>query len=62
MYACSLDMLLLREVVQKMTGIEITEEMTDDQLHALSGGELLRQEVCVLWLFWFFNGVDIGIR
>ncbi|KAL8617110.1 hypothetical protein ACOMHN_014280 [Nucella lapillus] len=40
----SLDLLLLREVVQKMAGIEVSEEITDDQLHSLSGGELLRQE------------------
>lgn len=38
-------MLLLREVVTKMAGIEISEEITDDQLNAMSGGELLRQEV-----------------
>lgn len=42
---CSLDLLLLREVVQKMAGIEVSEEITDDQLNSLSGGELLRQEV-----------------
>lgn len=29
----------------KMAGIEISEEITDDQLDAMSGGELLRQEV-----------------
>uniref|UniRef100_K1QG84 THO complex subunit 2 n=1 Tax=Magallana gigas TaxID=29159 RepID=K1QG84_MAGGI len=40
----SFDLLLLREVVTKMAGIEISEEITDDQLNAMSGGELLRQE------------------
>lgn len=40
----SLDLLILKEVVQKMTGIEFTEEMTNEQLEALSGGELLRSE------------------
>lgn len=41
----SLDLLILKEVVQKMTGIEATEEMTNaDQLNAMSGGELLRAE------------------
>ena len=44
-WCCSLDLLLLREVVQKMAGIEVSEEITDDQLNSLSGGELLRQEV-----------------
>lgn len=42
---CSFDLLLLREVVQKMAGIEVSEEVTNDQLDAMSGGELLRQEV-----------------
>ncbi|XP_037040201.1 THO complex subunit 2 isoform X2 [Bradysia coprophila] len=40
----SLDLLILKEVVQKMTGIEATEEMTLEQLNAMSGGELLRSE------------------
>ncbi|XP_055386448.1 THO complex subunit 2 [Condylostylus longicornis] len=40
----SLDLLILKEVVQKMTGIEATEEMTNEQLNAMSGGELLRGE------------------
>ncbi|CAL1526810.1 unnamed protein product [Lymnaea stagnalis] len=40
----SIDLLLLREVVQKMAGIEISEEVTDDQLEAMAGGELVRQE------------------
>ncbi|KAL3879965.1 hypothetical protein ACJMK2_032241 [Sinanodonta woodiana] len=40
----SLDLILMREVVQKMAGIEISEEITTDQLEAMSGGELLRQE------------------
>lgn len=41
----SFDLLLLREILQKMAGIEISEEITDDQLEAMSGGELLKQEV-----------------
>ncbi|BFZ15044.1 hypothetical protein BsWGS_18083 [Bradybaena similaris] len=40
----STDLLLLREVVQKMAGIEISEEATDEQLEAMAGGELVRQE------------------
>ncbi|XP_064608579.1 THO complex subunit 2-like isoform X2 [Liolophura sinensis] len=40
----SFDLLLLREILQKMAGIEISEEITDDQLEAMSGGELLKQE------------------
>ena len=41
----SIDLLLMREIVQKMAGIEISEEITEDQLEAMSGGELLKQEV-----------------
>ncbi|ESO98124.1 hypothetical protein LOTGIDRAFT_174338 [Lottia gigantea] len=40
----SFDLLLLREIVTKMAGIEVSEEVTNDQLEAMSGGELLRQE------------------
>jgi hypothetical protein len=32
------------KIVTKMGGIEAAEEMTPEQLDALSGGELLRQE------------------
>ena len=41
----SLDLLVLKEVVQKMSGIELTEEVTSTQLEALCGGELLKAEV-----------------
>ncbi|XP_077984941.1 THO complex subunit 2-like isoform X2 [Glandiceps talaboti] len=40
----SFDLLILKEVVQKMSGIESSEEITTDQLDALAGGELLRAE------------------
>uniref|UniRef100_A0A182R0W0 THO complex subunit 2 n=1 Tax=Anopheles farauti TaxID=69004 RepID=A0A182R0W0_9DIPT len=40
----SLDLLILKEVVQKMAGIEAAEEMTNEQLQAMCGGELLRGE------------------
>lgn len=41
----SLDLLILKEIVQKMAGVETVEEMTNEQLNALCGGELLRGEV-----------------
>ncbi|XP_068267883.1 THO complex subunit 2 isoform X1 [Nyctibius grandis] len=40
----SFDLLILKEVVQKMAGIEITEEMTIEQLEAMTGGEQLKAE------------------
>ena len=47
-YKCSVysyDLLILREIVQKMVGIEVSEEVTEGQLEAMMGGELLKQEV-----------------
>lgn len=46
----SFDLLVLKEVVQKMSGIEISEEVTAAQLEALSGGELLRAEVNMFFI------------
>lgn len=43
----SFDLLVLKEVVQKMSGLEISEEVTMSQLDALCGGELLKAEVCM---------------
>lgn len=40
----SLDLLMLTELIQKMTGIETTQGMTDDKIEALSGGVSLRIE------------------
>lgn len=44
-FPCSFDLLILKEVVQKMAGIEITDEMTSEQLEAMTGGEQLKAEV-----------------
>lgn len=46
--AFSLDLLILKEIVQKMAGIEAAEEMTADQLDAMAGGDLLKNEVIYL--------------
>ncbi|KAJ8978313.1 hypothetical protein NQ317_008185 [Molorchus minor] len=40
----SLDLLILKEVVQKMAGIDTAEDLTMDQLNAMAGGELLKAE------------------
>ncbi|CAH1128850.1 unnamed protein product [Ceutorhynchus assimilis] len=40
----SLDLLILKEVVQKMAGVDFNEDSTMDQLIAMSGGELLKGE------------------
>lgn len=50
-FYCSFDLLILKEVVQKMAGIEITDEMTSEQLEAMTGGEQLKAEVCTVGIF-----------
>ncbi|XP_018897836.2 THO complex subunit 2 isoform X2 [Bemisia tabaci] len=40
----SLDLLIMNEIVQKMAGIETIEEMTNEQLEAMAGGDLLKGE------------------
>lgn len=51
---CSLDLLILKEIVQKMAGVEAAEDLTVDQLNAMAGGELLKAEVCLTFLLSFF--------
>ena len=53
----SYDLAILREVIQKMAGIEVSEEMTSDQLLAMCGGELLRQEVVHVVLIFCNSGI-----
>ncbi|CAL8086593.1 unnamed protein product [Calicophoron daubneyi] len=40
----SYDLQILREILHRMSGIDISEEMTDEQLESMSGGEVLLQE------------------
>ena len=40
----SLDLIIIKEVVAKMGGVEGVEEMTTEQIEAMARGELLRQE------------------
>uniref|UniRef100_A0A0K2TBN1 THO complex subunit 2 n=1 Tax=Lepeophtheirus salmonis TaxID=72036 RepID=A0A0K2TBN1_LEPSM len=40
----SLDLLIMKEIVLKMSGIEAAEEMTNEQIDAMAGGEILRSE------------------
>ena len=44
LYFLSFDLLILREVIQRISGVEILDDVTDDQLLAMTGGELLKQE------------------
>lgn len=41
----TVDLLVLKELIQKVSGIEATDDLTDEQLEAMSGGSTLRQEV-----------------
>ena len=45
MFLFSFDLLVLKEVVSKMAGIEISDEVTSSQMEAMAGGELLKAEV-----------------
>jgi len=71
----SYDLAILREVIQKMAGIEVSEEMTNDQLLAMCGGELLRQEVvlrfveatvayamliCTFYYYYYYYCCSVG--
>ncbi len=47
---CSVDLLVLKEVIVKMAGIDVTETVTSQQLEALSGGELLKAEVSHMYM------------
>ena len=38
------DLFLLREIINKMSGVEVSSTVTREQLEAASGGELLRNE------------------
>ena len=40
----SFDLLVLKELIQRMAGIESVEDVSDQQLEALNGGETLRAE------------------
>lgn len=40
----SIDLLIMREIVQKMGGTDSMEDLTPEQLSAMCGGELLRKE------------------
>lgn len=40
----SLDLVLLTDLIQKMTGIEAIQAITDEKLEALMGGDILRAE------------------
>lgn len=44
-----MDLLILKEVVQKMAGVDAAEDLTMDQLNAMGGGELLKAEVIYIW-------------
>lgn len=40
----SVDLLLLQEILQKMGGTDTTEDLTAEQIEAMTGGEILRRE------------------
>lgn len=48
-YFYSLDLLILKEIVLRMAGVELMEQITPDQIEAMSGGDHLKTEVSSCW-------------
>lgn len=40
-----MDLLILKEIVLRMAGVEVMEQITPDQIEAMSGGDYLKTEV-----------------
>lgn len=40
-----MDLLILKEIVLRMAGVELMEQITPDQIEAMSGGDHLKTEV-----------------
>ena len=57
----SLDLLILKEVVLKMSGIEAAEDMTDEHIDAMARGELLRQEARFFFVKIFFTKIFVKL-
>lgn len=48
----------MKEIVQKMAGVEAAEDLTMEQVNAMAGGELLKAEVrCFCVLTCFISGL-----
>lgn len=60
-FICSFDLLVLKEVIQKMSGIDVAEEVTQSQLEALAGGELLQAEVRCIPLLLHVVEIKYGL-
>jgi len=52
---CSLDLLILKEIVLRMAGVEVMEQITPDQIEAMSGGDYLKTEVRKYEQFFFYS-------
>ena len=50
----SLDLLILKEIVLKMSGIEAAEEMTADQIDAMAGKGYIFKWILKVLQFYFF--------
>lgn len=47
----SLDLLILKEIVLRMAGVEVMEQITPEQIEAMSGGDHLKTEVKSFFIF-----------
>ena len=50
----SLDLLILKEIVLKMSGIEAAEEMTADQIDAMAGKGYIFKWILKVHQFYFY--------
>ena len=41
------DLVILKELLSKMSGVTVFEDITNDELFALGGGELLKSEASI---------------
>ena len=48
LFARSLDLIVFRELISKMAGVQIIDEISNDQLQGRSGGLVLRAQTNVL--------------
>lgn len=49
-----MDLLILKEIVLRMAGVEVMEQITPDQIEAMSGGDYLKTEVRQHENFFFY--------
>lgn len=55
-----MDLLILKEIVLRMAGVEVMEQITPDQIEAMSGGDYLKTEVREHENFIFYTLLNLN--